>query len=212
MVDSGYPTLSRPKTRPVTRGALVDSPRGIGSRPVARALSVPEPDRSPTPSIVDAGFHEVLVLLDAGVEDELVAFGRRPRELVIAGAESQVIVFDLRGPIVEEGVFYARAQHPPPLGFVAAERRQDTGTGIISRQIIFIVCPSGTAFAVDQRAIEREAQSARDRTTALTLQFAGRGRRSKTTPATIRVDMQVVLPVRFAPLTSASAPTTDEPA
>ena len=39
----------------------------IGSRPVARALSVPEPDRSPTPSIVDAGFHEVLVLLDAGV-------------------------------------------------------------------------------------------------------------------------------------------------
>ena len=28
-------------------------------------------DRSPTPSIVDAGFHEVLVLLDAGVVEEI---------------------------------------------------------------------------------------------------------------------------------------------
>jgi hypothetical protein len=49
----------------------------------------------------------VLVLLDAGVEEELIASCRRPRELGIAGVESQIFVFDLRGPIVGEGVFRA---------------------------------------------------------------------------------------------------------
>src|SRR5260221_8524887 len=60
---------------------------------VATAASVSGPDRSPTPSIVDAGFPDVELLLNAVVEEER-ASGIRESE--VAGVEAQVIVFDLR--------------------------------------------------------------------------------------------------------------------
>lgn len=55
-------------------------------------LTLSHPAGAPTPPIIDAGFHEVLVVLDAGAEDELNASSRPPRELGIADAERQIIV------------------------------------------------------------------------------------------------------------------------
>src|SRR5919204_4346233 len=98
------------KTPRLRRGALIDR----------MSASVPDPDRRPTPSIVEAHLHEVKLLLDACVEDELLG---RIREIQGAGMKGQVIVFNLCRPIVEKCVFDAGAHHPTPPGLLAAERR-----------------------------------------------------------------------------------------
>src|SRR5262245_43475412 len=139
---------------------------------VAAAPSVPDADRSPTPSIIDAGFHDVELLLDTGVEEECA---RGIRELEVAGAQVHVIVFDLRGPVVVKGVFDTGAGHPAPLGLAAVEGRQEIG--VRRRQTVFVARPSAAALAVEEDAIKGDAQPARDRADALDLDLAVRGRK-----------------------------------
>ena len=108
--SSACPPAPMPPTRPpaVPQGWTATSPsRSARARSrrcshpwrckqrndVATAASVADPDRSPTPSIVDAGFHDVKLLLNAGVEEKR-ACGIRESE--VAGVEAHVIVFDLR--------------------------------------------------------------------------------------------------------------------
>src|SRR5262245_49597452 len=138
---------------------------------VAPAPSVSDADRSPTPSIIDAGFHDVELLLDVGVEEE---GARDIRELEVAGAEVHVIVFDLRGPVVIEGIFDTSADHPTPLGLAAVEGRQEIG--VRRRQTVFVARPGAAALAVEEDAIEGDAQPGRDRTDALDLDLAVRRR------------------------------------
>src|SRR2546430_3948736 len=101
----------------------METPRfGRGALVSLTSASVADSDGRPTPSIIDARFHEVQLLLDAGVEDELLG---RIRELQVAVVKGQVIVFNLCRPIIEKRVFDADAHHPTPSGLVAAERGQE---------------------------------------------------------------------------------------
>src|SRR5262249_36741575 len=95
---------------------------GRGAIIRATPTSVADSDRIPTPPIIDARFHEVHLLLDAGVEEELSG---RVGELQLCVSEAQVVVFDLRGPIVVEGVFEPSADHPAPPRLRAVEGRRD---------------------------------------------------------------------------------------
>src|SRR5262245_57686135 len=119
----------------------METPRfGRGVRVPLTSASIADSDRRPTPSIIEADFHEVQLLLDAGVEDELLG---RIRELQVAGVKVQVIVFNLCRPIVEKRIFDADAYHPTPPGLVAAERGQE---GDVRRgQIVLVVRPGGAA-------------------------------------------------------------------
>src|SRR5262249_7457156 len=134
--------------------------------------SVADADRGPTPSIIDAGFYDVELLLDGGVEEE---GARGIRELEVAGAQVHVIVFDLRGPVVVKGVFDAGADHPAPLGLAAVEGRQQRG--VRRRQTVFVARPGAAALAVEEVAIEGDAQPGRDRADALDLDLAVRRRK-----------------------------------
>src|SRR5215813_11467455 len=136
------------KTPRFGRGALID----------LTSTSIPDSDGGPTPSIVEANLHQVQLLLDAGVEDERLG---RIGELQSAGVKVEIVVFDLCRPIVEKRVFDAGAYDPAKPGLVPAERGQQSE--VRGRQIVLVVRPGDAALTVDQHAIERDAQSTRDR-------------------------------------------------
>ncbi len=73
--------------------------------------------RRPTKTIVDADFGDVDALADVGIEGRDAGGSSK---LYGAGAEVEVIVFDLRGPIVGEGILDAGAHHPAPASFVGS--------------------------------------------------------------------------------------------
>src|SRR4030095_403629 len=117
--------------------------------------SVADPDGSPAEPIVDPGLHHLDALANVGIENDLVG---GVGELHRAGREIEVVVFDLGGPVVGEGIFRAGAYDPAPPGFVGVEVQDRRGG------LIFVVDPGGAAFAVEEEAIEGDAQPAGDRT------------------------------------------------
>src|SRR5262245_2854771 len=74
-----------------------------------------------------------------------------------------------------ESVFDTSADHPTPLGLAAVEGRQERG--VRGRQTVFVARPRAAALAVEEDAIERDAQPARDRADALDLDLAVRRRK-----------------------------------
>src|SRR5262249_28064740 len=73
-----------------------------------------------------------------------------------------------------EGVFDTGADHPAPLGLAAVEGWQQRG--VRRRQTVFVARPGAAALAVEEDAIEGDAQPGRDRADALDLDLAVRRR------------------------------------
>src|SRR5271166_762209 len=109
-------------------------------------------DRAHAEAVIHADLHDVQALPNIGVQ-----VNARDRVVEVKGVISQihVIVFELRGPIVREGIFDAQPHHPAPPGFVGAEEELPKRG---NDHLVVVVGPRRAALAVEQKAIERHAQ------------------------------------------------------
>src|SRR3974390_996652 len=104
-------------------------------------------------AIIDADLHKVDALADIAVGVN----GRgRLIEIKRVISEIHVVVFELRSPVVGEGIFHAEAYHPAPPGLVAAEKERPQRGG--HEHLVVVVGPCGAALAIEQQAIERHAE------------------------------------------------------
>jgi hypothetical protein len=111
--------------------------------------------------IVDPYGHQLDIAIMSG---EYVAGndGERGRNRERGAIQPNIIVFNPRRPIIGESPLNAATSRPPSIGVVVCERHRGAGRHVRQGEIV-AADPCAAALAIDQRSINRVAQSTRQR-------------------------------------------------